>query len=164
MKNMSPEHQKLFQNLLAENLKLTKENQILKNQKFQNLPKPESSGANPSSSKKAKISFENAKIPKKNPKIFVENASGLGLELSKEFLRECLDQIDTMNPEQKEIFENLLGACLTLSELGAEKDEIRNKVRLEQKERFDNWVNSVRTNNTDLWKNVVEPMLNKSNK
>ena len=77
------------------------------------MPKPESSGINPNSSKKAKISFENAKIPKKNPKIFVENASGLGLELSKEFLVKCLDQIDAMNPEQKDIFENLLAACLT---------------------------------------------------
>ena len=110
--------------------------------------------------------MENAKIPEKKPKILVKNVSGLGLELSKEFLRQCFHQIDsdTMSPEQKDIFENLLYACLTLSELGAEKDEIRNKVRLEQKERFDNWVNSVRTNNTDLWKNVLEPMLNKSNK
>ena len=60
MKKMSPEHQKLFQNLLAENLKLSKENEILKNEKSQNLP--ESSGINPKSSKKAKISVENEKI------------------------------------------------------------------------------------------------------
>ena len=164
---MSPEHQKLFQNLMAENLKLSQKISILENEKSaQKTQEPESSGINPSSCKKAKLSLENAKIPEKKPKILVKNASGLGLELSKEFLRKCFHQIDsdTMSPEQKDIFENLLYACLTLSELGAEKDEIRNKVRLEQKERFDNWVNSVRTNNTDLWKNVLEPMLNKSNK
>ena len=157
MKYMSPEHQKLFQNLLAENLKLTKENQILK--------KPESSGANPKSSKKAKIALENAKVPEKKPKILVENASGLGLELSKEFLAKCLDQIDSdMSPEQKDIFEDLLAACLKLGKLGAEKDEIRNQTWLKQREMFDNCFDSIRTNDRYLWKKFLEPELKKSNK
>ena len=163
MKKMSPEHQKLFQNLLAENLKLSKENDILKNEKSQNLP--ESSGINPKSSKKAKIALENAKVPEKKPKILVENASGLGLELSKEFLAKCLDQIDSdMSPEQKDIFEDLLAACLKLGKLGAEKDEIRNQTWLKQKKMFDNCFDSIRTNDPYLWKTFLEPELNKSNK
>ena len=60
MEGMTAEQKKFVQGLLEENLKLSKENDILKNEKSQNLP--ESSGINPKSSKKAKISVENEKI------------------------------------------------------------------------------------------------------
>ena len=66
---MSPEHQKLFQNLMAENLKLSQKISILENEKSaQKSPEPESSGINSSSKKKPNYQWKMLKYQRKSLK------------------------------------------------------------------------------------------------